>query len=101
MGQKTVANILTNPKYTGNVEILKTDPGRNSYCMWDAHEAIISMEDFARVQKEIERRTKKKRKHESSASALIDEINWTEPQNAASTPVQEWTREINWPEPEV
>jgi hypothetical protein len=27
--------------------------------MWDAHEAIIPMEDFARVQKEIERRTKK------------------------------------------
>jgi hypothetical protein len=28
--------------------------------MWDAHEAIIPMEDFARVQKEIERRTKEK-----------------------------------------
>jgi len=98
--KKTVANILTNPKYTGNVEILKTDPGRNSYCMWDAHEAIISMEDFARVQKEIERRTKKKRKHESSASALIDEINWPEPQNAANITEPEAAREINWPEPD-
>lgn len=96
--KRTVANILTNSKYTGNVQVLKTDPGRNSYCMWDAHEAIIPMEDFARVQKEIERRTKKKRKYESSASALIDEINWPEPQRAASTPAQEQAREINWPE---
>jgi hypothetical protein len=56
------------------------------------------MEDFARVQKEIERRTKKKRKYESSSSALIDEINWPEPQKAASTPAQEQAREINWPE---
>lgn len=58
------------------------------------------MEDFARVQKEIERRTKKKRKYESSVSALIDEISWPEPQKAASTPAQEQAREISWPEPE-
>ena len=80
--KKTISTILTNAKYTGNVQVLKSDPGRNSYCMWDAHEAIVSMEDFAQVQKEIERRTKKKRKYESAASALVKEINWKEPINS-------------------
>ena len=51
--KKTISTILTNAKYTGNVQVLKSDPGRNSYCMWNAHEAIISREDFAQVQKEI------------------------------------------------
>lgn len=80
--KKTISTILTNAKYTGNVQVLKSDPGRNSYCMWDAHEAIVSMEDFAQVQKEVERRTKKKRKYESAASALVKEINWKEPINS-------------------
>ena len=62
--KKTISTILTNAKYTGNVQVLKSNPGRNSYCMWDAHEAIVSMEDFEQEQKEIERRTKKKRKYE-------------------------------------
>ena len=80
--KKTISTILTNAKYTGNLQVLKSDPGRNSYCMWDAHEAIVSMEDFAQVQKEIERRTKKKRKYESAASALVKKINWKEPINS-------------------
>ena len=58
-----------------------SNPGRSSYCMWDTHEALISREDFAQVQKEIDRRTKKKRKYESSASALVKEINWSQPIN--------------------
>ena len=44
--EKTIANILANSKYTSNVEILKTDPGGNGYCMWDVHKAIIFMEDW-------------------------------------------------------
>lgn len=38
--------------------------------------------------------------YESSASALIDEINWPEPQDGTGMPVPEQAREINWPEPE-
>ena len=79
--KKTITTILTNAKYTGNVQVLKSNPGRSSYCMWDTHEALISREDFAQVQKEIDRRTKKKRKYESSASALVKEINWSQPIN--------------------
>ena len=99
--KKTISTILTNAKYTGNVQVLKSDPGRNSYCMWDAHEAIISREDFAQVQKEIERRTKKKRKYESAASALVKEINWSEPINyTGPAELKQENREINWQEPE-
>ena len=100
--KKTISTILTNAKYTGSVQVLKSDPGRNSYCMWDAHEAIISKKDFALVQKEIERRTKKKRTHASAASTLIDSIGWPEPITRDLTDVQnsETDREINWPGPE-
>jgi site-specific DNA recombinase len=99
--KKTISTILTNAKYTGNVQILKSDPGRNSYCMWDAHEAIVSMEDFEQVQKEIERRTKKKRKYESAASSLVKEINWKEPINSTGpAESRQEDHEINWPEPE-
>lgn len=101
--RKTISLILTNVKYTGNVQILKSDSGRDSYCMWDAHEAIISRDDFAQVQKEIDRRTRKKRKFESAASTLVRTIDWSEP--ISSSPSQysqssEQTREIKWPEPE-
>lgn len=99
--KKTISTILTNAKYTGNVQVLKSNPGRNSYCMWDAHEAIVSMEDFEQVQKEIERRTKKKRKYESAASALVKEINWKEPINSTGPAESgQEDHEINWPEPE-
>jgi hypothetical protein len=68
--------------------------------MWDAHEAIISREDFAQVQREIERRTKKKRKYESAASALVKEINWSEPiNNIGPVELRQEDHEINWPEP--
>ena len=79
--KKTISIILTNAKYTGNVQVLKSDPCRGSYCMFDSHEAIISMEDFAEVQKEIDRRTKKKRKYESAASSLLRDAGWIEPIN--------------------
>ena len=77
--KRAVETVLTNIKYTGNVEVLKTSPTSNRYVMWDAHMAIISMEKFARVQEEIERRAKRKRKTESVSNTLIKEINWQEP----------------------
>ena len=99
--KKTISTILTNAKYTGNVQVLKSDPGRNSYCMWDAHEAIVSMEDFAQVQKEIDRRTRKRRKYESAASAFVKEINWSETiNNIGQVELRQEDHEINWPEPE-
>ena len=99
--KKTISTILTNAKYTGNVQVLKSDPGRNSYCMWDAHEAIVSMEDFAQVQKEIDRRTRKRRKYESAASAFVKEINWSETiNNIGPVELRQEDHEINWPEPE-
>ena len=52
-------------------------------------------------QKEIERRTKKKRKYESAASALVKEINWSEPINhTGPAELKQENREINWQEPE-
>ena len=99
--KKAISTILTNAKYTGNVQVLKSDPGRNSYCMWDAHEAIVSMEDFAQVQKEIDRRTRKRRKYESAASAFVKEINWSETiNNIGPVELRQEDHEINWPEPE-
>ena len=99
--KKTITTILTNAKYTGNVQVLKSNPGRSSYCMWDTHEALISREDFAQVQKEIDRRTKKKRKYESSASALVKEINWSQPINhTGPVELRLEDHEINWPESE-
>ena len=53
------------------------------------------------MQKEIERRTKKKRKYESAASALVKKINWKEPINSTGTAgSRQEDHEINWPEPE-
>ena len=100
--KKTISTILTNSKYIGSVQILKSDPGQTSYCMWDTHEAIISKEEFVQVQKEIDRRTKKKRTHASAASSLIESIDWRDPIRGSHTdvPNSEADREINWSEPE-
>ncbi len=72
--KKAVETILTNVKYTGNVVILKTAPGRMSYCMWDAHEPIISMEDFIEVQKLIAKRSRRQREYESSSSLFVKQM---------------------------
>ena len=58
----------------GHVEILKTDPGRNSYCMWDAHEPIVSIDDFAKVQKQIAKRARRPREEESSSSIFVKQM---------------------------
>lgn len=95
--KKAIETILTNIKYTGNVEVLKTDPGRASYCMCEAHEAIISTEEFAQVQSEIVKRSKRKRKVKSAANIFVDEINWSEP--FGDVPIPNLEHEINYPEP--
>ena len=77
--KKSVETILTNVKYTGNVEVMKSDPGSNRYCMWGAHEAIVSMDRFKKVQEEISRRTKRKRLTESTSATFVNETNWPEP----------------------
>ena len=56
---------LTNVKYPGHVEILKTDPGRNSYYIRNAHDPIVSMEDFVEVQKLIAKRARRHREEKS------------------------------------
>ena len=58
----------------GHVEILKTDPGRNSYCMWDAHEPIIPVDDFVEVQKQIAKRSRRHREQESTSSIFVKQM---------------------------
>lgn len=60
--KKAIETILTNEKYTGNVIILKSDVNRASYCMSNAHEAIITQEIFDKAQEEMNRRAKRKKK---------------------------------------
>ena len=74
--KRSIETILTNVKYTGNVEVLKTNPTSAHYVMENAHMAIISMEDFAAVQNEMKRRAKRKRQTESTSHQFIEEINW-------------------------
>ena len=72
--KKAVETVLRNTKYTGHVEILKTDPARTSYCMWDAHEPIVSVDDFVEVQRQLAKRTKRQRKQESSSSIFVKQM---------------------------
>lgn len=72
--KKAVETILTNVKYTGHSEILKTDTGRTSYCKWDAHEPIISIDDFVEVQKQIVMRSKRQRKEKSSSRIFVEQM---------------------------
>ncbi len=72
--KKAVETILRNTKYTGHVEILKTDPSRTSYCMWDAHEPIVALDDFVEVQRQLAKRTKRQRKQESSSSIFVKQM---------------------------
>ena len=72
--KKAVGTVLRNTKYTGHVEILKTDPARTSYCMWDAHEPIVSVDDFVEVQRQLAKRSKRQRKQESSSSIFVKQM---------------------------
>ena len=73
--KKAIETVLTNIKYTGNVAIMKSNPTGNRYVLRDAHMAIITMDKFARVQEQIAKRAKRKRKTESVSKTIIEEIN--------------------------
>ena len=60
--KKAVETILSNIKYTGNVKILNHDMNRESYMKQDCHPAIIPAEKFDKVQEEIIKRSRRKRK---------------------------------------
>lgn len=72
--KKAVETILTNVKYTGHAEILKTDIGRTSYCRWNAHEPIIPIDDFVEVQRQIAKRARRQRKEDSASSIFVKQM---------------------------
>ena len=77
--KRAIETVLTNAKYTGNVEVLKSNPTGNRYVLHDAHMAIISTEKFAAVQEQIDKRAKRKRKAESVSRTLAEELKWDKP----------------------
>ena len=58
----------------GHVEILKTDPGRNSYYIRNAHDPIVSMEDFVEVQKLIAKRARRHREEKSQSRQFVEHM---------------------------
>ena len=72
--KKAIETILTNVKYPGHVEILKTDPGRNSYYIRNAHDPIVSMEDFVEVQKLIAKRARRHREEKSQSRHFVEHM---------------------------
>ena len=61
------------------VVVVKSNPTGNRYVLHDAQMAIISTEKFAAVQKQIDKRAKRKRKAESVSSTLAEELKWDKP----------------------
>ena len=94
--KKAVETILSNIKYTGNSRILNRDPNSRSYMLQNSHPAIISTERFDRVQEEITRRAKRKRKHERVTMAEIQEISWPISQSGERKKKPPRGEEINW-----
>lgn len=72
--KKAIETVLTNVKYTGNVAALKSDPWKPGYMMLDAHEPIISVDQFLAVQAEMIRRAKRKRKEERRDIAYLQQL---------------------------
>ena len=66
--------MLGNEKYPGHVEILKTDREGQSYYTRNAHEPIVSMEDYVEVQKLLVKRARHKRKYESPSRRLVEHM---------------------------
>ncbi len=60
--KKAIETVLTNEKYTGTAVILKSYGNREPFRKPNAHEAIITQEVFDKVQEEMNRRAKRKRK---------------------------------------
>ena len=72
--KKSVETILTNIKYTGNVEALKSSPTKDRYLLEDAHKPIVTLDQFAEAQEEMERRARRKRRTENLNKSLIDAL---------------------------
>ena len=72
--KKAIETVLTNIKYTGNVVALRSNPWQPGYLMEDAHEPIISLDQFLTVQTEIMRRAKRKRKEENQELAYFQKL---------------------------
>lgn len=60
--KKAIETVLTNEKYTGNVVIMKSGGNHTRYRADNSHEAIITQEVFDKVQEEMKKRAKRKRK---------------------------------------
>lgn len=91
--------MLTNVKYTGNVEVMKSSPTGNRYVQKETHAAIIPMERFAAVQEQIGARAKRKRQTEHVSKTFVEEISWDKPIVSTETDRTHERREISWSEP--
>ena len=72
--KRAIETILTNIKYAGHVVILRPDPGKDGYAVWNNHEPIISEDEFAEVQNQISKRTRHRRKIMSSAESVLENM---------------------------
>ncbi len=97
--KKAIETVLTNVKYTGNVEVMKSSPTGNRYVQKDTHAAIIPMEKFAAVQEQIGARAKRKRQMEHVSKTFVEEISWDKPIVSTETDRTQERREISWSEP--
>ena len=97
--KKAIETVLTNVKYTGNVEVMKSSPTGNRYVQKDTHAAIIPMERFAAVQEQIGARAKRKRQTEHVSKTFVEEISWDKPIVSTETDRTQERREISWSEP--
>lgn len=95
--KKAVETVLSNIKYTGNVKILNHDPNGRSYMLQNSHPAIIPADKFDKVQEEITKRAKRKRKNERVTITEIQEISWPVSEGGELDFVHKEV--INWLEP--
>ncbi len=98
--KKVIETVLTNVKYTGNVEVMKSSLTGNRYVLRNSHTAIIPMEKFAAVQEQIEARAKRKRQTEHVSKTFVEEIKWDKPIVSSETNRVQEPKEMNWPEPQ-
>ena len=97
--KKAIETVLTNVKYTGNVEVMKSTPTGNRYVLRDTHAAIIPTEKFAAVQEQIEARAKRKRQTEHVSKTLVHEMKWDRLIVSSEADRNQEPKPMNWPEP--
>ena len=93
--KKAVETVLSNIKYTGNAKILNHDPNGRSYVLENSHPAIIAEDKYDRVQEEITKRAKRKRRNERITIAQIQEISWPVSQSGERKKIPLIRKEIN------